>query len=194
MTITINECPFCMNPIIIRYSCSGKILSFILILIIEILIRSFQIINLHNFFRHNNLLFVEVVLYMFCCHSKAYESGFCLLKTLPPRYNNMDRIAVFLPQLLPNRLKNADHVTNLSIFISHAHIHNAPIIRNAVKSRMYFHSAFSKLLADVPGKDYVCSATVRIFYYYGIKFILFHSFFKHRSADYQFIFGVYGVR
>ena len=40
---------------IIRYSRSGKILSFILILIMEIIIRSFQIINLHFFFRHNDL-------------------------------------------------------------------------------------------------------------------------------------------
>ena len=75
-----------------------------------------------------------------------------------------------------------------------SHIYNTPSVFNSIKCCIHFHTTFSKFLADVPGKDYVCSATVRIFYYYGIKFILFHSFFKHRSADYQFIFGVYGVR
>ena len=88
----------------------------------------------------------------------------------------MDRITISFPQLLPNGLQHADDIADGTILIPDSHIYNTPIIWNAVKSRMYFHAAFSKFLADVPGKSHISPSAVRIFNYYGIKFILFHCF------------------
>ena len=62
----------------------------------------------------------------------------------------MDRITISFPQLLPDGLQHTDDIADGTILIPDSHIHNTSIIRNAVKSRMYFNSAFSKFLADVP--------------------------------------------
>ena len=67
------------------------------------------------------------------------SSGICV-SSLPQFDRDMDGVAVRFSQTLTNRFQDTDHVADAAVCVFETHIHDAPVIRDPVKSRMDLHT------------------------------------------------------
>ena len=64
-------------------------------------------------------------------------------------------------QFVPDSLQHAYDIAGRAVWILHTHIDYVAVIRDAVKLCMYFDTAFSEFLPDVPWKGHISSAVIR---------------------------------
>ena len=96
----------------------------------------------------------------------------------------MHTVSIAFFQLPADGLQEPYYIAYIPVFVFHAHVDDASIIRNAVKFSMDLYSSFPELVPDVPGKNHIGSAIIRDFMNKGVVLIkfLFHNLTCPASA------------
>ena len=66
--------------------------------------------------------------------------------------DHVDGIAVALAQLRTDGFPHSEDIADRAVLVSHAHVDDAAVIRDAVKGGMHFDASLSELLPMFQGK------------------------------------------